>query len=553
MLCKISKNNKNCGSGTSNKVKSKLTCILDSCESTRLRVGESLPTHCGDHIAGRRDNSLQRYNLVHKFIPMPQAMKIHAAKQQWTRNGKIGVNFGVEPDKRSKKEVIDEVRTKGAKVHFASLMDICHLKNAELETKAPKIPRSSCAPRWYCERWFGSYAVFTEQGSSASQMTAAKVTDIISRLLGFDGQAADAVSAHTKEKWKMHQNYWKCQNRNVQTLGFVYHDTNGQNHGPTRKIQSFLLAKSVRSSFGRTVMGKAIWQNLIAARLGEGFQLGMLIRTPWKGVILSCVCGWHQIFWKETKHWSDVESTQWRSWFGRTNIFLGSCIFGLHSKTMRNKQRYCGQSQSHVRIENFCGWIREITIPSKFSYFFMVLWHGWSCKEVCGTILWVGKQDDSTTLQSIYSMHRWPPFQRRRIEICRRMVLSMLSYCSEMLIFGKNWTTWYSMVSEQTCTIHYKMDQSLWQTIESFDILHPWHMWIQRILFLWVILQNNADWDCFKTQILREILRTQNLLLEEHYAFLEVIHLFQQVIYVKSSLVTLDWDWTGFALSNYGI
>ena len=28
----------------------------------------------------------------------------------------------------------------------------------------------------------GSYAVFTEQGSSASQMTAAKVMDIISRL-----------------------------------------------------------------------------------------------------------------------------------------------------------------------------------------------------------------------------------------------------------------------------------------------------------------------------------------------------------------------------------
>ena len=42
----------------------------------------------------------------------------------------------------------------------------------------------------------GSYAVFTEQGSSASQMTAAKVTDIISRLPRCAGQAADAVSAY---------------------------------------------------------------------------------------------------------------------------------------------------------------------------------------------------------------------------------------------------------------------------------------------------------------------------------------------------------------------
>ena len=42
----------------------------------------------------------------------------------------------------------------------------------------------------------GSYAVFTEQGSSASQMAAAKIMDIISRLPGFDGQAADAASAY---------------------------------------------------------------------------------------------------------------------------------------------------------------------------------------------------------------------------------------------------------------------------------------------------------------------------------------------------------------------
>ena len=44
----------------------------------------------------------------------------------------------------------------------------------------------------------GSYAVFTEQGSSASHMTAAKVMDIISRLPGCAGQAADAVSAKTR-------------------------------------------------------------------------------------------------------------------------------------------------------------------------------------------------------------------------------------------------------------------------------------------------------------------------------------------------------------------
>ena len=34
--------------------------------------------------------------------------------------------------------MIDEARKEGRKVHFASLMDLCHLKNAELETKHKK-------------------------------------------------------------------------------------------------------------------------------------------------------------------------------------------------------------------------------------------------------------------------------------------------------------------------------------------------------------------------------------------------------------------------------
>ena len=46
----------------------------------------------------------------------------------------------------------------------------------------------------------GAYAVFTEQGSSASQMTAANIMDVIARLPGRDEQAADAVSAYTQVK-----------------------------------------------------------------------------------------------------------------------------------------------------------------------------------------------------------------------------------------------------------------------------------------------------------------------------------------------------------------
>ena len=71
-----------------------LRAFLEASEPTRLRMGESSPNHHEDRIAGKGDNSLQHYNLVHKFIPMPQAMKIPAAKEkQWTRNGKNWKRF----------------------------------------------------------------------------------------------------------------------------------------------------------------------------------------------------------------------------------------------------------------------------------------------------------------------------------------------------------------------------------------------------------------------------------------------------------------------------
>ena len=86
MHCKIMKNNENCGIGASNEIKSKLACILEASESTRLRMGESLPNHHEDHIAGKGDNSLQHYNFgtqVYSYAPSHVQQR-----QQWTRNGK---------------------------------------------------------------------------------------------------------------------------------------------------------------------------------------------------------------------------------------------------------------------------------------------------------------------------------------------------------------------------------------------------------------------------------------------------------------------------------
>ena len=65
-----------------------------------------------DHIAGKRQNSISHYNLVHKFIPMPQVMKIPDAKaaadKEWKKLETIPA-WQLEKV-RSKKEVIKEAQ-----------------------------------------------------------------------------------------------------------------------------------------------------------------------------------------------------------------------------------------------------------------------------------------------------------------------------------------------------------------------------------------------------------------------------------------------------------
>ena len=85
-------------------------------------------------------------------------------------------------------------------------------------------------------------------------------------------------------------------------------------------------------------------------------------------------------------------------------------------------------------------------------------------------------------------------------------------------------------------------------------------------IVMWVIPPNNADWDCFKTQILQEILRIQNQLWDLEDSKSTVTHLFREVGCVrnkrqfrtvqqnqKSFLWMRDWGWMVFPHLIYGI
>ena len=61
-----------------------------------------------EHIAGKGQNFVLHYNLVHKFIPMPQAMKIPEAKaavdKEWKKLETIPAWDGFQKRHRKKQQ-----------------------------------------------------------------------------------------------------------------------------------------------------------------------------------------------------------------------------------------------------------------------------------------------------------------------------------------------------------------------------------------------------------------------------------------------------------------
>ena len=80
MRCKVKSHQYRETCGESDTRRSKCVCLVEAHESTRKRLERTLPKDHDDRIAGKGFNSLSRSNLAHKFISVPQAMKIPDAK-----------------------------------------------------------------------------------------------------------------------------------------------------------------------------------------------------------------------------------------------------------------------------------------------------------------------------------------------------------------------------------------------------------------------------------------------------------------------------------------
>ena len=181
-------------------------------------------------------NSLQSCAQIHSDVSSIKNCRFKGSSgEKWEKLEKIPALQLTKVG--NKKEVIEEVRTKGRKVQFVSLMDLYHLANSELEPRHQKYKGRVVLRGDIVKDDSSASAVCTKQGSSASQMTAAKVMDIISRLRGC---AADAVSLLIhRSKWKMLK-LLKIRKSECPDVRIRLPKHKWPNHGPVWKTQSLL-------------------------------------------------------------------------------------------------------------------------------------------------------------------------------------------------------------------------------------------------------------------------------------------------------------------------
>ena len=236
----------------------------------------------------------------------------------------------------------------------------------------------------------------------------------------------------------------------------------------------FLWAKSVRSSFDMTVMGQAIWENPIETWLGENSKLGMSLCSSCKRMILICECGWHEIGWKETKSWKLLNK---EVDLGEPTSFLDHVYLGCTQRQCEISKNIVDNYWTMFESRISAGGVEKLPFPQNLRI------SSWSHDMTGNAKTCVERYCElaNKTTQQLYKVST-PCIDDHHFKEEETKYVGELSKnrwnCSEIRALGTYWKTWYSMVNEQICTIDHEMEQSLWQTSESIDFLHPLHMWI---------------------------------------------------------------------------
>ena len=148
----------------------------------------------------------------------------------------------------------------------------------------------------------GASAVFTGQGSSASQVTAAKAMDVIARLPDCDGQAADAVSAYTQVLMEDAPKLLKIQKSQCSDIWIrLPRHKWPKSWSNSEDLVVLLETKSAWTPTCRPIEDETVRGSFNGTWMEKSTELGMFVGAPSARSILVGIRGWHQSLLERSK------------------------------------------------------------------------------------------------------------------------------------------------------------------------------------------------------------------------------------------------------------
>ena len=143
------------------------------------------------------------------------------------------------------------------------------------------------------------------------------------------------IGLHSGQNGRCTITFLKFQSQNVQIFGYVYQKRHGPNHVQYGRSSRSSWKESVRSSSGRTLMGKATWESPIETWrtwLGKILNWECIFVKRARGLFLSVFVDDIKVAGKTENIEPTWEISSESRWSGRTNIISWPRIFGMHSK-----------------------------------------------------------------------------------------------------------------------------------------------------------------------------------------------------------------------------
>ena len=297
------------------------------------------------------------------LCPCLKRWKSGVRKQQWTRNERrlIQSQCGKWRKSRAKKEIILEAQRDKNKVHFATLMDMCHLEKHGLRTKVTDTKAESC-----------------------SVVTLRKMT--LEPAQFWLNRARLRPKWLPPKYWMLLQDYQVVTDKqlvqDLPTLNwYVFQDKNWRSRGTSWTTLKW-------TPIGKIAVGKTIRGSSIGTLMGKSTKFGRSVCSSKTRIIPIGKCGWYQNGWREAEDGSDVEDIDEKrgSWW--THIISRPCVFGMYSTWMQTEWNYYWGVQKKKSLNHVFLLERWVTRVGKKPHAKTVAWSHDMRGKTCSKMRW---------------------------------------------------------------------------------------------------------------------------------------------------------------------